>query len=147
MKLRTKVFCLSGLFLAACAPETPPTSVEEFAQDRVLLDATLARCDLEGSGSFDDRNCVNARRAVERLWREQEKINASLLEQESQRKLDLLRQQQDQEARLEELRRTEAEQKQQEELYQGMEFDGEPSAQAGTEESREPESEKKPDPH
>jgi membrane protein involved in colicin uptake len=115
------------LLLGACAEEAPPTSVEDFIADRVLLDATLARCDLGKSDTFDDRNCVNARRAVERLWRQQEELNATLLEQDSERKRELLRQQHDQEALLEEQRRLAEEQRQQEELYQGTDFDSSPA--------------------
>jgi len=114
--------------LSACSKEIPPTSVEEFVANRVLLDATLARCDLGSSDTFDDRNCVNARRAVERLWREQEKINAELREQESERKLQLLREQQDRDAALEEQRRLAEEEAAKQRLYGGTEFDAVPEA-------------------
>ena len=116
----------AAAILSACTKELPPTSVDEFAEDRVLLDATLARCDLGSSDTFDDRNCVNARRAVERLWREQEKINAEFREQESARKLQALREQHDREAALEEQRRLAEEQAEQEKLYEGTEFDAVP---------------------
>ncbi len=114
--------------LSACSKEIPPTSVEEFVANRVLLDATLARCDLGSTDTFDDRNCVNARRAVERLWREQEKINAELREQESERKLQLLREQQDRETALEEQRRLAEEEAEKQRLYGGTEFDAVPEA-------------------
>ncbi len=114
--------------LSACSKEIPPTSVEEFVANRVLLDATLARCDLGSSDTFDDRNCVNARRAVERLWREQEKINSELREQESERKLQLLREQQDRETALEEQRRLAEEEAEKQRLYGGTEFDAVPEA-------------------
>ncbi len=114
--------------LSACSKEIPPTSVEEFVANRVLLDATLARCDLGSTDTFDDRNCVNARRAVERLWREQEKINSELREQESERKLQLLREQQDREAALEEQRRLAEEEAEKQRLYGGTEFDAVPEA-------------------
>lgn len=114
---------------SACSREIPPTSVEEFIADRVLLDSTLARCDLDSSDTFDDRNCVNARRAVERLWREQEKINAELREQESERKLRQLREQRDMEAALEEQRRIAEEEAQRQSLYEGTEFGAVPEAQ------------------
>lgn len=116
------------LVLSACSEEIPPTSVDEFVADPVLLDATLARCDLGSSDTFDDRNCVNARRAVERLWREQEKINAELREQESERKLQLLREQQDREAALEEQRRLAEEDAAKQRLYGGTEFEAVPEA-------------------
>ncbi len=114
--------------LSACSKEIPPTSVEEFVANRVLLDATLARCDLGSTDTFDDRNCVNARRAVERLWREQEKINSELREQESERKLQLLREQQDRETALEEQRRLAEEEAEKQRLYGGTEFDAVPEA-------------------
>ncbi|MDH3400890.1 MAG: EexN family lipoprotein [Chromatiales bacterium] len=114
------------LVLSACSEEMPPTSVDEFVADPVLLDATLARCDLGSSDTFDDRNCVNARRAVERLWREQEKMNSALREQESERKLQLLREQRDREAALEEQRRLAEEEAEKQRLYGGTEFDAVP---------------------
>ena len=110
MKYRIIGILSAVAVLSACTNELPPTSVDEFVADRVLLDATLARCDLGSSDSFDDRNCVNARRAVERLWREQEKINAEFREKESERKLQWLREQHDREAALEEQRRLAEEQ-------------------------------------
>lgn len=121
--------------VSACSKEIPPTSVEEFVADRVLLDSTLARCDLGSSDTFDDRNCVNARRAVERLWREQEKINAELREQESQRKLQLLREQRDREAALEEQRRLAEEEAERQRLYEGTEFGTVPQVSSETRET------------
>lgn len=121
--------------LSACAKEIPPTSVEEFIADRVLLDSTLARCDLGSSETFDDRNCVNARRAVEKLWREQEKINSELREQESERKLRLLREQRDREAALEEQRRLAEEEAEKQRLYEGTDFGAVPEASGETQEA------------
>jgi hypothetical protein len=118
--------------ISACSKEIPPTSVEAFAEDRVLLDATLARCDLGSSDTFDDRNCVNARRAVERLWREQEKMNFELREQESERKLQLLREQQNREAALEEQRRLAEEEAEKQSLYEGTAFDAVPAVSEQT---------------
>jgi hypothetical protein len=121
--------------LSACTNELPPTSVDEFVADRVLLDATLARCDLGSSDSFDDRNCVNARRAVERLWREQEKLNVELREKESERKLLLLREQHDREAALEEQRRLAEEQAEKQSLYEGTDFGAVPQVPGQTSET------------
>jgi leucyl-tRNA synthetase len=122
------IFLVALLAMTGCAKEQVPTSVDEFMQDRVMLDATLARCDLEQSDTFDDRNCVNARRAVERLWRQQEEINAGLLERESERKRELLREQREREDRLAEQRRLEEQQNKQNELYQGLDFDAAPES-------------------
>ena len=120
------IFLVTLLAMTGCAKEQLPTSVDEFMQDRVMLDSTLARCDLEQSDTFDDRNCVNARRAVERLWRQQEELNAELLERESERKRELLRAQREREDRLAEQRRLDEKQSEQQELYQGLDFNAAP---------------------
>jgi len=130
------IFLVAVLAAAGCAKEAPPTSVDEFVQDRVMLDATLARCDLERSDTFDDRNCVNARRAVERLWREQEELNADLLERESERKLQALREQREREDRLAEQRRLEEQQSEQQELYQGLDFTAAPETSPDTQDEQ-----------
>lgn len=123
------------VIVSACTKEIPPTSVEEFIADRVLLDSTLARCDLGRSDTFDDRNCVNARRAVERLWREQDKINVELRDQESERKVQQLREQRDREAALEERRRLAEEEAERQRLYEGAEFGAVPEVSSETLES------------
>ncbi|MCJ7557789.1 MAG: EexN family lipoprotein [Gammaproteobacteria bacterium] len=114
------------LAMTGCAREQAPTSVDEFVLDRVMLDATLARCDLDQSDTFDDRNCVNARRAVERLWREQEELNTELLERESERKRQMLREQREREDRLAEQRRLDEQESEQQALYQGLDFTATP---------------------
>lgn len=128
--------------LTACSKEIPPTSVETFVEDPVLLDATLARCDLEDEESFDDQNCVNARRAVEKLWREHEAMTEQQREQQFERKRALLRAQADREAEALAKKRQLEEEAEQARLYGGTTFDeaageGATAAAAGDESARE----------
>lgn len=71
-----KLLLLLPIFalLCACGAEPPaPRTMEEFMADRVSLDATLSRCNSKGSESeLEVRECNNAQRAVERLWRQRE---------------------------------------------------------------------------
>jgi hypothetical protein len=61
------------MFLAACAEEEPPRSIEAFLADRVILDAVLARCNTNTDlTATEEKECLNARRAVERLLRQRE---------------------------------------------------------------------------
>jgi len=109
--------------LAACAEEVPPTPVEEYMTDRPLLDSTLARCNADRVGSLDDRDCSNARRAVERLWRQQEQERREAREKEFERKREALRAQADREqAVLEEQRKIREALQREEEIYGGVSF-------------------------
>ncbi|NJO12726.1 MAG: hypothetical protein HC872_03810 [Gammaproteobacteria bacterium] len=57
---------LATLLLGACAePSRPPRTTVEMMDDPVLLQMVLARCNQ--SGDLRDRECSNARDAVERL--------------------------------------------------------------------------------
>ena len=116
---------LTGIFfLGGCAEELPPTSVEEFMTDRALLDSTLALCNADKAAAMEDRNCSNARRAVERLWRQQEEEKKAAAEREFQRKREALRAQANREQeQLEEQRKVREALEKEEEIYGGVSFE------------------------
>lgn len=53
--------------VVGCTPEPPPRTVVEFMSDRVLLDSVLLRCSADRQAARVDQECMNARKAVERL--------------------------------------------------------------------------------
>jgi hypothetical protein len=90
------------LFLYACGAEPPPPrSVDEFKSDRVILDATLARCNSKGSETdFEKRECNNANKAVEMLWRQREMELKAEREKQFDAKREALRLRQEREEAL-----------------------------------------------
>ena len=111
------------VFLCACGAEPPPPrTVDEFMADRVILDATLSRCNSKGSATdFEKHECSNANRAVERLWRQREMELAEERKKQFDAKRESLRLRQERE---EALRRAhEAEQRARElDVYGGQVF-------------------------
>jgi hypothetical protein len=103
-----RVLPLIGL-LCACGVEPPaPRSVEEFMADRVILDATLSRCNSTGSeNEYEQRECSNAQRAVERLWRQREMELAQEREKQFAAKRESLRLRQEREEALRRAREAE----------------------------------------
>jgi len=77
--------------LLACAKEPPPPTVDEFMQDRILLEAAMVRCGQNRSSTKYEPECVNAREAVNRLARAEEDKRRADLEAESERKRRALR--------------------------------------------------------
>lgn len=78
--------------LAACGDEPPPTSVIEFMEDSILLDATMVRCAQDGARTKYDAECLNAREAADRLAVAAEEARREELEAQSERKRLALRQ-------------------------------------------------------
>ena len=59
---------LAGLIVAACgAPEPPPRTVNDLAEDPAVLQGLAARCEADKTAKFTDIECANARRARDRL--------------------------------------------------------------------------------
>jgi len=128
----------AAILLSACAEEIPPTPVEVFMTDRALLDSTLSRCSVDRAASLDDRECSNARRAVERLWRQQEQEKQEAREREFERKREALRAQADREqALLEEQRKIREALQREAEIYGGVSFGGDSLAEPGASPSAE----------
>jgi hypothetical protein len=88
-------FAAALLFTYGCAEETPPHTVEDFLEDRILLQATMVRCGQERSAGRYDPNCVTAREAVDRIAAAEAKAKREALEAESERKREALRRAQD----------------------------------------------------
>lgn len=77
--------------LFGCAEEVPPPTVDEFMDNRVLLDATMVRCSANRSSTKYDGECVNARDAINRIARVEEQARREELEKQSERKRRALR--------------------------------------------------------
>lgn len=81
-------FCL---LLAAC--ERPaPRSFAVFMDDSIARDGTLARCNQDPDGTADDIECAHARRAAVSIALSHERERREILEIESQRKIEELKQ-------------------------------------------------------
>lgn len=90
----TVAICAIGSF-AACGDEPPPTSVMEFMENPVLLDATMVRCVQNRERTKYDPECLNARDAADRLAVTAEEARREELEVQSERKRLALRQAQE----------------------------------------------------
>lgn len=90
--------CLQSVMLAAlsicaaCSPP-PPRSYDFFFADSIARDGALARCDQDPRAALRDIECANARRAATAVQLQEERSRRVLLERESERKLEALRQQ------------------------------------------------------
>ena len=105
--------------LAACAEELPPPSVDELLANKVLLDATMAKCLSDRPRMKYEPECVNAREAANAIARAEEAERRQLLEARSERKRTALRRAQEaaEEARR---RAEEAARRRREEEYLGL---------------------------
>jgi hypothetical protein len=79
-----------GLLAAGCS-EPQPRSFDEYLEDRMLMEGTLARCNADRYGTHDDLECANARRAAVTIALRVEEARREELERESERKLMELR--------------------------------------------------------
>ena len=129
---RLVIICsISGL-LASCAEEPLPTSVDEFLENRILLEATMVRCGENRNQSKYEADCVNAREAINRIAVEEEKARRAELQAQFERKRRSLRR--TQEAAAEARRRAaEARRRREEAEYLGVFDETHPDAEtAGT---------------
>lgn len=131
MKIVRATICLTGIgLLAACSEPPPPVSVAQFMENPRLLEATMVRCGQNRSEMKYETECVNARDAVNRLERAEERARRADLEAQSERKRQALRR--TQEAAAAARRRAMEEQRRREEAeYLGI-FDGESAGEAAT---------------
>ena len=80
------------VMVGGCSKEPPPPpSVDEFLDNRILLDAAMARCTMNRSATKYEAECVNAREASNRIAREEEAERRRQLEAQSERKRAALR--------------------------------------------------------
>lgn len=123
--------------LAACGEEPPPTSVTQFVEDPILLEATMVRCVDNRAEARYDPECLNAREAVNRIAAREEEARRAELEAQSERKRQAVRRAQ--EAAAEARRRALEEQRRREEAELLGPFAplSEEDAQAGRDRPRE----------
>ena len=135
MKIVSVTICLTGLgLLAACSEEPPPVSTEKLMANPRLLEATVVRCGQNRAEMKYVADCMNARDAVNRLERAEERERRAALEQQSERKRQALRQ--TQEAAAAARRRAEEERRRREEAaYLGL-FEETPAANVAEESDR-----------
>lgn len=96
---RLTILSLTCLGLAACSEPPPPTPVDDFVEDKALLDQVIVRCAQNPGSRKTDAECVNARRAIDILAAREEEARRQQLEAESERKRDALRQRKEREQR------------------------------------------------
>ena len=121
---------IGGALLLGCAEQQPPTSVGEFMENPRLLEATMVRCSQNRSEMKYEAECLNARDAVNRLERAQERERRAALEAQSERKREALRATQEAAAAAR-LRAEEERRRREEAEYLGI-FESAPSGQTTT---------------
>lgn len=89
--VRVTICSLGFLLLGGCGNEPPPVSVTEFMENPRLLEATMVRCGQNRAEMKYESECVNAREAVNRLERAEERARREELEAQSERKREALR--------------------------------------------------------
>lgn len=93
--------------LGACSREPPPTTVDEFLQDPIVLEAAVVRCGQDRDRTRYDAECVNARQAISIMEAKEDRARSKEFEEQSERKREALRR--TQEAAAEARRRAEEE--------------------------------------
>jgi len=84
---------LIGGFVAGCVEPPPPRTFNDFMEDRIAREGTLARCGEDSRATLNDIECANARRAMATIALREERERREALELESERKLAALRDQ------------------------------------------------------
>lgn len=92
MREKKPIILLAGiLFLAACAEEVPPVSMQEFVDNPRLLEATMVRCAQNRATMKYEAECINAREAINRIEAAEVAARREQLEAQSERKRQALR--------------------------------------------------------
>ncbi len=86
----TPLFCVLSI-VAGCAEEPAPTSVQDFVDNPILLEAAMVRCAEDRSRTRYEAECVNARAAVDRIQAREEAAARAALEARSESKRKALR--------------------------------------------------------
>jgi hypothetical protein len=89
--LRLTYLLLTLSLLAACGREPPPRTVKEFAENPILLEATMVRCGQDRSRTKYDAECVNAREAANKIAVVDEEARKKSLQAQFERKRKQLR--------------------------------------------------------
>ena len=82
---------LGTLVVAGCVDEPRPRSYQEFMDDPIAREGTLARCNQDRAVNAGDLECVNARRAASTTAARAEAARAEQFEAESDIKREALR--------------------------------------------------------
>jgi hypothetical protein len=90
MKILPVLLC-SSLFIGACSEERPARTVQEFLDNPQFLEAAVVRCSVNRAESRYDRECINARQAIDVVEARDERARRDRLEAESESKRDALR--------------------------------------------------------
>jgi len=88
---RALVTVLGTFVVAGCVDEPRPRSYQEFMDDPIAREGTLARCNQERDVTAGDLECVNARRAASTTAARAEAARAEQFEAESDIKREALR--------------------------------------------------------
>lgn len=91
MKNRVSIL-LGGLALVTgCTEEPKPTTVTEFLENPIMLEAVVVRCAQNRSETRYDAECVSARQAVSIIEAKEERVRRDIFEAESNKKREALR--------------------------------------------------------
>ncbi len=116
---RLAIICSITSLLGGCSEEPPPRSVDNFLENRILLEATMVRCGENRNQSKYEAECVNAREAINRLATQEDKAHREDVQAQFERKRKSLRR--TQEAAAEARRRSdEARRRREEAQYLGI---------------------------
>lgn len=99
MPSRLSTLLLGAAVLAGCAEKEPPVrSVTEFVENPILLEAAMVRCSRDRRETRYDKECINAREAVNRIEAKEEETRRAELEARSEAKRRALRRMQEAQA-------------------------------------------------
>jgi len=82
---------VAAALAAGCSKEPPPTSVNEFLDQPILLEAAMVRCSEDRTGTRYEAECVNAREAVSRISVKEEAARKAEMDARSDAKRNALR--------------------------------------------------------
>ncbi len=77
--------------MTGCAEEQRPTTVTEFLDNPIILEAAMVRCAQDRSETRYDAECVNARQAISIIEAKEERMRRDVFEAESNKKREALR--------------------------------------------------------
>jgi hypothetical protein len=91
MNIRATSLLCGFALLVGCAEEVPPTSVQDYLDDPITLEATVVRCAVNRSETRYEAECVNARQAISIIEAKEERHRRDSFEAESNKKRQALR--------------------------------------------------------
>jgi len=91
MKNRVSILLCGLALITGCEEEQKPTTVTEFLDNPIILEAAVVRCAQNRSESRYDAECVNARQAVSIIEAKEERARRDAFDAESDKKREALR--------------------------------------------------------